>query len=166
MSSRRPSRLPVFTALASLVVALIAIGVAVAAWLRPIPDNNPPASSAPTFTDQQIADAKADVCGAYAVVSYAVRINTHRPNPAPGDEIGALAAAANGRLALYAGGNYLLSRLLANSATPDNLTTAVQSLSNTLQKFGIVALADESDVVQDELRRDLDSDVAIIDRLC
>jgi hypothetical protein len=147
-------------------VALIAVAVAVAAWLRPVPDNGPPASSAPTFTDQQIADAKADVCAAYKVVTHAVRVNTHRPNPAPGDEVGILAAAANGRLALYAGGNYLLDRLIADPATPDALVTGVRSLANTLQKFGIDALADEPDTIQDQLRRNLDIDVEVIDQLC
>lgn len=167
MVSARSSRLPTVAALASLVVALVAVGVAVAAWLRPIPENNavaPPVE--PTYTEQQIADAKANVCEAYSTVHQAVLINTHRSNPVPDDEIRALAAAANARLALYAGGDYLLDRLATNPATPDDLAMAIGSLANESKEIGIAFLADEPDSVQDRLRRTLDADVATIDRLC
>ena len=48
----------------SLGIALLAIGVAIGAWFRPLPKNEPP--PAPTYSSQQVADAKAKVCAAYA----------------------------------------------------------------------------------------------------
>ncbi|TDH47910.1 hypothetical protein E2F47_26035 [Mycobacterium eburneum] len=153
--------------MASLVVALVAVGVAIAAWLRPVPESSPPPPpSEPTYSDQQIAKAKANVCEAYNTVSHAVLVNTHRPNPVPGDDVGALAAAANGRLALYAGGDYLLDRLAANPAAPGGLVKAIRSLANQSKEIGIAFLADEPDSVQEPLRRALDADVATIDGLC
>jgi hypothetical protein len=159
---RKRSRWPSF---AALVIALIGVAVGIVGWSRPTPQNSPPPTPpAPTFTEKEVTDAKADVCDAYKTVAEAVRLNTHRPKSE--DEIGSLAAVANGRLALYAGGDYLLDRLVAEPATPADLATAVQSLARTLKKFGIIALADAPDSVQDPLRRDLDSDVGTIDRLC
>jgi hypothetical protein len=46
-------------------ITLIAVGAAVAAWLRPIPEVKPASPSAPTFNDRQVADAKSKVCAAY-----------------------------------------------------------------------------------------------------
>lgn len=45
-------------------------------------------------------------------------LNTNQANPVPGDPTGDLAVAANARLALYSGGDYLLRRLTAEPATP------------------------------------------------
>jgi hypothetical protein len=160
----RVSRWPSFVA---GVIAFIGVIVGVVGWFRPVPQNSPPPHPpVPIFTDKQIADAKAQVCAAYNIVHDAVTINTHRANPVPGDAIGALAAAANGRLALYAGGDYLLDRLANEPATPTDLADAVRSLANKSKELGIVFLADKPESVQDPLRRTLDSDVATIDRLC
>jgi hypothetical protein len=154
-----------FTALASLVVALVAVGVAIAAWLRPIPDNSPAPPPEPTYTDEQIADAKANVCEAYDVTKNEVSINTHRPDM-EGDEVGSLAAAAMKRLALYAAGDYLLDRLSTEPATPAELAEPVRSLANSYGEFGIHALNNEPDSVLDSIRRAADADIETIDRLC
>lgn len=164
--SPRASRVPTFTALVSLVIALAAIGVAIAAWLRPIPEHNAPPPSAPTYTEQEIADAKADVCEAYKSIDQAVVTNTHRPSPAPGDEIGSLATAANARLALYAGGDYLLSRLEADPATRADLAAPVRSLAYMYKEFGIRALNNEPNSDLDPLRHGIDENSATIERLC
>lgn len=152
---------------AALAIALIGVVIGVVGWFRPVPHNSPPlAPPNPTFSDKQIGDAKTHVCAAYGLVHDAVIINTHRSNPAPGDAIGALAVAANGRLALYAGGDYLLGRLAMEPAAPPDLVAAVRSLANRSEELGMVFLADKPDSIQNPLRQDLDADVATIDRLC
>lgn len=161
----RASRVPTFTALVSLVIALAAIGVAIAAWLRPMPEHNAPPPSAPTYTEQEIADAKGDVCGAYKVVKNEVRVNTYRPD-LQGDEVGSLASAAMKRLAIFAGGNYLLDRLVAEPATPAELAKSIRSLANSYEEFGIRALNNEPDSGLDPIRRAVDAELAVIDRLC
>jgi hypothetical protein len=45
-------------------ITLVAVGAAVAAWLRPLPEKSATPSEV-TFSAQQVADAKANVCAAY-----------------------------------------------------------------------------------------------------
>ena len=54
-----------------LLVTLVAVGAAVAAWLRPIPHNTYATPPAPTYSEQQVADAKSKVCAAFAKVKNA-----------------------------------------------------------------------------------------------
>ena len=44
------------------LITLLAVGAAVAAWLRPIPHSTSATPSAPTYSEQQVSDAKAKVC--------------------------------------------------------------------------------------------------------
>ncbi len=59
---RGPSRWLTFLALA---IAVIATGLAIVGWFRP---SLPPPAAAPTYTEQQISDAKARACAAFDVV--------------------------------------------------------------------------------------------------
>lgn len=164
MAPRKPARWPAF---AMLVITLIAVGAAVATWLRPLPETKTPsAPPAPTFTGQQIADAKANICDVFKTVSKAVDWNTHLTNPVPGDEIAARATQVYGTLALYEGGDYLLDRLAAEPATSPELAKPIKSLGETLKKFGIVVLAGEPDSARDPLRHAVDADFTTIDGLC
>ncbi|HYB36495.1 MAG TPA: hypothetical protein VEF72_12475 [Mycobacterium sp.] len=152
--------------LTTLAIALIGVGVGIVGWFRPVPHNDhEPAPTAPTYTDQQITDAKASICAAYNISKNEVFENTHRPNPVEGDEIGSLAVAANGRLGLYAGGDYLLKRLAAEPAAPSDLANAVRALANSYEEFGIRALNNEPNSGLDALRHDIDADIAKIDGL-
>lgn len=157
----RSGRWPAFLALA---IALVGLGVGIGAWLRPVPKVSQ--SSAPVYSEEQIATAKAEVCEAYRVVDRAVVVNTHRANPVPGDEIGALATGAHGIAALYDGGDYLLDRLMTEPATPGELANLVKSLGTTLKKFGIVVLAGAPESERDELRQAVDTDSTTIESLC
>lgn len=164
MAFRKPARWPI---LAMLVITLIAVAAAVAAWLRPLPEAK--TSSAPpalTFTEQQVADAKTNVCDAYQIVYKMVSSNTSRTNPMPGDQIGSLATEVYGVLALYEGGDYLLDRLAAEPATTSELAKPVKSLGETLKRFGVIALAGEPESVRNHLRHSVDADSATIDGLC
>jgi hypothetical protein len=164
MALRGPSHWPSFAALA---IALVAVAIAIIGWFRPVGHTDQP--TAPTtapYTDQQIADAKDHICAAYRISKNQVFVNTHRPNPVEGDEIGSLAVAANGRLALYAGGDYLLKRLAAEPATPSDLADAVRALGNSYEEAGIRTLNYEPNSALDALRHDIDADIAKIDGLC
>src|ERR1700733_7955985 len=154
----RSSRWPMFAALA---IAIFAAAVAVAAWFRPAPE-----SASPTFTDQQTAQAKTNVCSAYTAVHHGLVRNTHLTDPNPNDPAGQLAIAANARLALLGGGAYLRDRVAAQSATPADLTQAVNSMGNTLEQLGVGYLEAATNIVLDPLRHDLDSQVAQINKLC
>jgi hypothetical protein len=58
-------------------ITLVAVAAAVAAWLRPMPETKSAVPPTPTFSDQQVADAKSKVCAAYAEIHHAVDVN-HR----------------------------------------------------------------------------------------
>ena len=147
--------------LAALAIAVIAAAIAIAAWLRPAHE-----SASPTFTDQQTAEAKTNICSAYTAVDQAVVANTHLANPIPNDPIGQLAVAADARLALLGGGAYLRDRLAAGPASPGDLAKALNSMANTIEQLGIGYLAGASNIVQDPLRHDLDSEITQMDELC
>jgi hypothetical protein len=136
--ARRPSR---SLAIASLAVALLALGVAIGSWFRPLPDDKPPpASPSPSFSDQQISDAKARVCATYQKVHQAVLVNTGRSGGS--DPIALLGVAANARIALYDGGQYLMKTLADQPATPPDLAAAVRQLVDSWQLLAINYLAE------------------------
>lgn len=126
---------------AVLVVALlITLGVAIVGWYRPVPARPP---AAPTYTAQQVADAKSKVCSVYEQVRKAVVTNTSRNGG--DDPTATLAVAANARTALYDGGDYLSKTLARETATPPDLANAVQNLVNSYQQLAIDYWADIPD---------------------
>lgn len=146
MPMRRPSRWPTF---ATLLVSLVALGFAVAAWLRPLPEPSPPAAAAPTFTDQQVADAKAKVCDAYGKVRRAVDMNASRSG---GDDPNSqLLIAVNARQIYISGSEYLMTILAQQPAIPSDLAAKIQKLANLLQVITLDGLAsDPSDQKHEE----------------
>jgi hypothetical protein len=130
-------------AMASFAIALVALGVAISSWFRPMPDNKPPlAPSPPVFTEQQTAEAKAKVCATYEQVHQAVLVNTGRSGGS--DQTAVLGLAANARIALYDGGDYLLRTLVDEPATPSDLAAAVRQLARSYQQLAIDYMAEAS----------------------
>lgn len=129
MNQPSPRRGLLYTTLA---VAVLSLGVAVFALLRPSGD--------PDYTDIQRNDAKAATCAAYDTVRTGVATNTNVTAPGGPDDIaGALAVAANARVALYDGGQYLLARL--DPATPADLAAEIRTFGNQLMDIGAAATA-------------------------
>jgi hypothetical protein len=151
---------PRLKAITPLVIALVAVAVAIAGWFRPAHD------AKPSFTEQQTAQAKADVCLAYATVHQGVVVNTHLADPVPNDRIGHLAVAANARLALLGGGAYLHDRVDAEPATPTDIAQAVNSVGSTIEQLGAAYLANANNDVLNPLRHELDSEIASVTKLC
>jgi hypothetical protein len=124
--------------LTSLAIALVALGVAIGAWVRPLPDSNPPAEPASAiYTDQQAANAKADICAAFEKVRTSVRLQVGAN--AGDDPVLKQAVAANARLSLIGGAYYLQIRL--DPATPPPVAIAIRELSDILLELGVNALA-------------------------
>jgi hypothetical protein len=124
------------------LIAIVALTVAVWALLRPA---NSPASP----TAQQIADAKGRACVAYTTVRTAVALQT-QVEPSP-DPAAAQAVAANARLAMAVGGDYLLSHL--DPAVPPQLAELLRSLAADLQDLTINALAGVGDTDPGQVAR-------------
>jgi hypothetical protein len=123
--------------------------VAVAVWAPMSPSSKAPGAMAP-------GDAKIRVCTAFDTVSKAVPLQTHLdlgPDP-----VAQVAVAANARLSLIGGGQYLLNSL--DSATPPQLADAVRSFASYLQDIGMYRLAGVTDDDPDEANRLTQGDVA------
>ena len=58
-----------------LVALAVTLGVAVVGWFRPLP---PKAAAKPTYSSQQVADAKVAVCAAYEKVHSAIGVTMGR----------------------------------------------------------------------------------------
>lgn len=123
----------------ALVIALIAAGLAVWALMRS-PEESSAAGGVPSGDASAPAspeDAKQRVCDAAQVVTVAVQLQT---NANLGSEPAAVeAVAANARLAMLGGGEYLLSQIEAG--TPADLADAARSFGSTLRVVGINQLA-------------------------
>jgi hypothetical protein len=146
------------------VIAVLALALAGWALLRPAPGSE---SSATEFTDAQRADAKNSACGAFNTVRAGVSLNTNlQPPGGPGDVVGGLAVAANARLSLYDGGQYLLARL--DPATAPELADPVRSFANLLMDIGASSTAGALNTEPQQATRLQEADAAsrTIDGLC
>jgi hypothetical protein len=125
----RSARWPTFTALA---IALIALAVGIVGWFRPTSHNieSPPK---PTYTDQQIATAKANVCAAFGQIDKALAVAGSFSGSS--DQTAVLAVATSTRQVLDFGNRYLLTTLTQEPAAPADLATAVRKQADAYQKL-------------------------------
>lgn len=146
----------------ALLLALIAVGLSVWALVS-MPSDSASAgqvTAAPTLS----GDAKERVCRAAHTVATAVQAQTNRsigPEPAAVE-----AVAANARLAMVGGGEYLVSQISAD--TPAELADAARSFAATLQMIGVNALAGvpNTDELQAGRIRDAESTRNELSQLC
>ena len=116
----------------ALLVSLVAVGLAVWALLS-VPDQ----PSVTTTGAPLSGDAKDRVCTAAHTVAMGVQRQTNAnlgPEPAAVE-----AVAANARLAMLGGGEYLLGQISLD--TPQELADAARGFATTLQLIGTNALA-------------------------
>jgi hypothetical protein len=144
-----------------LLVTLVAVGAAVAAWLRPIPHNTYATPPAPTYSEQQVADAKSKACAAFAKVKKASTMNSTRNGS--DDPNGQLLIAVNGRQVYIASSQYVLTTLADEPATPPELATAGRKLASLYQVIAMDGLASDS---SPQAREAADATGQTIDGLC
>ncbi|MFL6083891.1 MAG: hypothetical protein ACJ74F_11935 [Mycobacterium sp.] len=148
----------------TLVVAVAA--AALSGWLliRQAQEGTP---NSPNYTTAQRADAKQKICAATDLVRKGVSLNTNlQPPGGPEDVTGTLAVAANARISLYDGSQYLLARL--DPATPPELGDAVKKFANLLMDIGAgsTAGAQNSQPEQAARLKDADATNSTIAELC
>ncbi len=115
--------------------------------------------SGKTYTESQRTEAKTTICSAADLVRRGVSLNTNlQPAGGPEDVTGALAVAANSRVALYDGGQYLIARL--DPATPQDLADAVRNFANALMDIAAAATAGAQNTDPDQATRLEDADAA------
>jgi len=135
---RGPARWPVVVMFA---ITLVAVGAAIAPWLRPIPHNTSATPSAPSYSEQQVADAKSKVCAAIEKVKKANTMNSNRNGG--DDPNGQLLIAVNGRQVYMASSQYVLTTLADEPATPAELAAAGRRLGNLYQVIAMDGLASD-----------------------
>ncbi|BBY58886.1 hypothetical protein [Mycolicibacterium sarraceniae] len=136
----------------AVVVAVIAIGVAIGAWFRPMP--KPEAPTARTYSDQEVADAKKAVCDAYGKAINALTVNSQQPD-SPNE---ALAVVANSRVAIHVASTYLATVLAQQLAAPEEVATPMKALANQYQSMIL-------DQIGNSDRSTLDADYRAADSL-
>lgn len=142
-ATSRGGALPVI----ALIVALAALGLAGWAAFKPSARD-----AAPVFTDAQQAEAKATLCAAIDLVRKGVSLNTNlQPPGGDADVTGALAVAANARVALSGGGQYLLARI--DPAVPQPLSDDAGAFANTLLDIGAASTAGALNTDADQAAR-------------
>jgi len=146
---------PRATAFVALAIALIAVALAVVAWLVPVPKH---------VSGEQSAQAKRNVCTTYTTVVTAVLNGT--PNPRPDDPVSQEAVAANVRLAMIGGSSYLRETLDAEPAAPADLTKAVKSMASTLDQLGFAFLLRADGSIKESVGQKLHSEIAQLNQLC
>jgi hypothetical protein len=115
--------------------------------------------SKPSYSDTQRAEAKVKACTAMDLVRRGVSLNTNlAPAGGPADVTGSMAVAANARVSLYDGGQYLLAKL--DPATPSDLAEAVRTFANNLMDIGAAATAGAQNTDPDQAARLRDSEAA------
>jgi hypothetical protein len=154
------------TWLQALVAALAVVAIGLSLWALLQPANGA-SGSAGDFSDAQRADAKAQACTAFTTVRTGVKRNTNMAAPGgPDDVTGALAVAANARIAMYVGGQYLLDRV--GPATPQQLADALRGFANNLMDIGAAATAGSlnTDPEQATRLKNADAENTKIEGLC
>ncbi|WP_139333177.1 hypothetical protein [Mycobacterium sp. SP-6446] len=148
---------------ALLVVALLmTLGIAIVGWFRPVPAK--PAPPPPTYTSQQVAEAKAKVCAAYAKVHSAVGVSMARDLGS--DPTSQLAVATSARQALLAGSEYLITTLSEEPATAPDLATAIRKLASLFQQYTVDYLNGHTNADMESALRAGDDTTLTIEGLC
>lgn len=117
-------------------MALVALGVAVVAVVVAIWSLSDGGAGSKSSSSRDM-DPKTRICTAFDTVSKAVTLQTHHDLGA--DPVAQAAVAANGRLTLVGGGQYLLDNL--EPSTPRELADPIRVFAYSLQDIGIDALA-------------------------
>ena len=159
----RGSKLLQWVAVAALVLAIVATGLAVAGYFY-YPHKG--AAGSGTYSDQQTKDAKKHICETFMVVDRAVVRNSRLKNPDNGGPIGALSVATAARLAFFSGGAFLRDRVNQEPATPPDLAKSVNAMAGNLEELAIGYLAGAADFTQDELRQALDDKIKTTVEIC
>jgi hypothetical protein len=153
----------------AMLVAIATLGASAWMWRNPTQAASaaPAEAAAPTFSDTEKNDAKTKLCAAFELVRAGVANSSALQSPGGDEDVtGALAVAANARLALYGGGQYLLSRI--EPAAPADVADAVRKFGNTLMDIGAAAMAEvpKSDPGQDARLKEADTQNAAVEELC
>jgi hypothetical protein len=140
---------------------LVTLAVAIVGWFRPLPPKPP---AAPSYSAQQVADAKAKVCAEYQKVHNAIKASTGRDMGS--DPTSQQVYGLTGRQALLAGSAYLRTVLSSEPATPDGIATAIRKLTGLFQELTIDYMNSMPDSDMEPTIHAADETTLTIENLC
>ncbi len=144
----------------AVVVSLLALGLAAAAFFKPKHDDAP---AAPQYSDQQVADAKKNLCDAYndmdKATHYAGSLTSEDPNQK-------FMISLNIRLAFNSAADHLLAAAVQNPEGSEQLITSIKSLAMTYQKIVLAQTAVAPENEMKPLYTAADASVAAIKQAC
>jgi hypothetical protein len=146
---------------------MLAVCVAIATWYFSSQKDGPaPAPRPPSYTTQQITDAKTKICAAYDKVHHALVLSSARDGGS--DPTAVLGVATSGRQVLDAGSRYLMTKLAEEQAALPELATAIRNLANAYEELAISYLdgLTNSDAELQPVLQAADDASATIERLC
>lgn len=156
-SAHGASRVPV---IAALVMSLAALALAAAAWFKP---THPESDGKPQYSEQQVADAKKNLCDAYETMFRAIKsagsLSSEDPNVK-------FMVSLNTRLAFNSGADYLLAKADENPQAPEKLIRATRSLAIAYQKIVLGQTEPLSPEALKPLYEAADSEVTTIKQEC
>ena len=144
----------------AVVVSLLALGLAAAAFFKPKHDDAP---AAPQYSDQQVADAKKSVCDAYNDAHEATR---NAGGLRSDDANQKFMISINTRLAFNTAADHLLAAAEQNPAAPSGLIAAAKALAFSYQKIVLAQTAEAPSDALDRLYTEADTSVDSIKQAC
>jgi len=154
---QKASRVPVVVA---IVVSLLALGLAAAAFFKPQRDAAP---AAPQYSDKQVADAKKNVCDAYTL---AHRATTDAGTLSSEDPNQKFMISLNTRLAFSTAADHLLAAAIKYPEAPINVLDASRNLAFSYQRIVLAQTATASHDELEPLYADSDNAVAQVEKAC
>ncbi|CAN5376223.1 hypothetical protein BH11ACT6_BH11ACT6_37920 [soil metagenome] len=155
----KQSRAPV---IASLVIAIVAVAVAIAAWFRPAnADTQPVLDPTPQYSEQDTAAAKSQMCDAYSKAAKAIAGAGSQDSDDPSLKYGMV---VNSRLAFHVMTDYFRYQLTQNPAAPPALSDQFYALISAYDDMVLTQLANASPEELDRVyARTEAADSAVVD---
>lgn len=158
----KQSRVPV---IASLVIAVVAVAVAVGAWVRPAGANiqSPPEPANSAYNQAEIDDAKGQICDARDLVT---RATQRAGSQTSDDPTVSFIIAVNVRLGAAVSADYISRVAAENPAAPQEIVDAVQDLATAYQETTLLHLSEATDEELDVVYERLDTAGSTVNEIC
>jgi len=147
-------------AIIAVVVSLLALGLAAAAFFKPKHDDAP---AAPQYSDQQVADAKKNLCDAYGLSSRALQTAGNTTSEDPNQKY---MLALNTRLAFNTAADFLQEVSAGQPAAPSSLLNEVTGLTHSYRKMVLILTTDAAKEEHDAIFTEVDSHETSIQKDC
>jgi len=144
----------------AIVVALLALALAAASWFRPTHEAAP---ATPQYSQQQVADAKKNLCDAYDSMYRALERAGTTTSDDPNQKY---MIALNTRLAFNTSADRLLTEVNENPAGPADLVDATRRLAISYQKLILVRTAEAPQPDLDAVYEEINSSETAVKTAC